>query len=126
MDADLVSSPGVENRFEQRRSAQALEHVVRGSRRSAHILIHGHAFAMRGMPGDGGTDFTALSLNVAANNCVIRLVHASAGELGRKGKVSIVVFRDHKAAAGFFVEPVHNAGARDTANAAELSAAMME
>lgn len=71
-------------------------------------------------------NFAALTLNLTADNCLISFVHASTCKLRRKREVSIVVLRDDEAAAGIFVETVNDAGARNAANTAQLSAAMMK
>ena len=40
--------------------AQALQHPVGGAGFASRFVVYGHAFAVRGVPGDGGTDFAAV------------------------------------------------------------------
>lgn len=83
MDADLMGSASMKNRFDQRRSAQALDNAVRSSRGSPHVFIYRHALAMRRMPRNRRPNFTTLPLNFAAYDRVISFIHASARELRR-------------------------------------------
>lgn len=46
MNANLVGSTSMKNRFDQRSSAQAFENTITGPRRSAHVFIDSHALAM--------------------------------------------------------------------------------
>ena len=125
MNTDLMGSSGVENRFDESRSIQAFKHSVRSAGGPAHIFIHGHPFAVRGMPRNGGANFTAVPLNLATDNRVISLIDTSTSELSGKRDVSVIVLRDDQTTASVFIEAVHNAWPGDTADAAQLSPTMM-
>ena len=84
------------------------------------VVAHGHAFAVRRMPGDGGADFAGVAREFAADDGVVNFFDLPSGELCREREVRLVVFGDDEAAAGFLVEPVDDAGPRDAADAAEF------
>ena len=78
------------------------------------------------MPGDGGADFALVARHFAADDCLIDLLHPAPGELGGECQVGFVVLRHDQAAAGFLVQPVDDARARDAADAAQLARAMVQ
>ena len=118
--------PGVQHRFDQRGAAQALQHVVARPRLAAQLVIHRHALAMRGMPGNRRADFAAVARQLAAEDRVVDLLHLAGGELGGKRQVRFVILRHDQAAAGFLVQAMDDAGAGDAADAAQLARAMVE
>jgi hypothetical protein len=44
MDANLMGSASVKNRFDESRPAQTFENMIRSSRGSPHVFVHCHAF----------------------------------------------------------------------------------
>src|SRR5262245_10565385 len=126
MDANLVGSAGVKNRFDQRRTAQSFENMIRGPRGPAHVFVHRHAFAMGRMAGNGRPNLSPLPLNLAANNRMISLIHAPTSELGRKSQVRVIVLRDHKATARIFIETMHDSRPRNAPDPAQFPPTMME
>jgi hypothetical protein len=118
MDANLVRSTGVKDRFDQRRAAQTLQNPITRACGPPHVFVHGHAFAMRRMPRDRSANFATLPLNLRADDRMIRLIHASTCELVRNCQVGIIVLGDHEATAGVFVEAMNDAWPRDPTNSA--------
>src|SRR5689334_17735144 len=108
MDTNLMGPTGMKNRFDQCRRTQTFEKVVRSSRGSAHVFVHGHAFAVGGMASNGRPNLPSFSLHLAADNSVIRLIHASTCELVGERQVRVIVFCDDEATARVFVEAMHN------------------
>src|SRR5262245_23959687 len=108
MNTNLVSSPGVKNRFNQCRPTQTFENMIRSPRGSAHVFVHGHAFAMRRMPRNRSPNLATLTLNLATNNRMISLIYASACELVRERQVRIIVLGDNQTTARVFVETMNN------------------
>ena len=126
MHADLVSAARVKENFGVSRAAKPFEHAITGASFASGFFIHGHSFAVRGMPANGGSDLPAIALNLAANDGMINFFHFAAGELGGKGEMGVVVFRDHKATAGFFIKAVDNSRPSNAADAAEFAFTMMQ
>ena len=78
------------------------------------------------MPRNGRADVALFRRDRATDNRMINLLHGASGELRGKREVRRVVLGDHEAAAGFLVEPVHDAGAHHAADAAELTGGMVQ
>ena len=81
---------------------------------------------MGGMPGNGGADVAPVARQLAADDRLVDLLHLAGGELGGERQVRLVVLGHDQAAAGFLVEPVDDARARDAADAAQLPRAMVK
>ena len=127
MHADLMGAARVQLRLHQRGGIQPLEHAPARVRRATGMVVaDGHAFAMRRMPRNGGTDFTRFTREFAAHDGDVDFFDLPSGKLGGKRHVRFIIFGHDQAAAGFLVEPVDNARARDAADAAEFAAAMMQ
>jgi hypothetical protein len=122
----LVSAASVYVYFGQSRATEAFEHTIGGARIAAEILHNRHAFSVRRMPCEGGPDFANVALHFSAENCVVDFLNLSTGELSREGDMSGVALGHHKASTGVFVEAMNDAWARDSADPAELAAAMMQ
>ena len=91
-------------------SAKSFDDAVTGVRGAAFVFVaHGHAFAMRGMPCNGGADVAFVAGQHAADDREVDFFHRSAGKLIREGNMRFVVLGHDQAAAGFLVEPVDNA-----------------
>ena len=106
---------------------QSFKHPIARMRRPAVIVIaNRHAFAMRRMPGDGGADVAFVARDDAADDGEVDLLHGASGELCGERDVRFIILGDDQAAAGFLVEPMDDAGARDAADAAEFARAMVE
>ena len=90
------------------------------------VVAHGHTFAMRRMPGDGGVDFAGIARKFAAHNRVVNFPDLARGKLFGKCQMRLVILGNDEAAAGFLVQPVNDARPRDTADAAERTPAMVE
>ena len=115
VNADLVSSTGVDFDFEQselaeRRIELAQNVVVRDGLALAGSLCR-HSYAADGVAADAGVDGPALFLGPAVHQRDIGFLHFTFRELRGEFAVSVVIFRDHDQATGFFVETVDNAGA---------------
>ena len=123
---DLVRAAGVQDRLDQRRPAQSLQHMVAGPRLTSSVVIHRHALAMGGMPSNGGADFAPVARQLAAEDRLVDLLHPAGGELGGKRQVRFVVLRHDQAAAGFLVQPMDDARAGDTADAAQPARAVVK
>jgi len=127
MHANLMRAAGMDLRLDERGVIQFLHHAVAGMRGAAVIVVvDGHAFAVRGMARNRGVDFATFARHFAADDGLINLFYDAAGKLFRKREVRLVVFGDDEAAAGFLVEPVHNAGPRHAADAAQRTGAMVQ
>src|SRR5258708_31718763 len=123
---DLMSPAGVEERRGQSGTAEPLQHGVTRVGFPAELFVHRHAFAMRSMPGNGRPNFAPVSGQFTANNRVISLFDAAAGELSRQSQVRIVVFGHYQATAGVFIQAMDNARTGNSADAAQLTLAMVE
>ena len=127
MHANLMRAAGVDLHLDVGGALQFLQHAVARVRGpTVGIVLHRHAFAVRGMPGDGGVDLAGVTRDFAADDGVINFFYDAIGKLFRKRNVRFVIFRNHEAAAGFLVEPVDDAGARHAADAAQRTLAMVE
>src|SRR5947207_884573 len=102
------------------------KNVITRPRSSAHVLVHGHSFAVRGMTGNGCPNLASFPLNLTANDRLISLIDAPAGELVRERQVRIVILRDDQATACVFIQSVNDTRPRDTANPTQFSTAMMK
>lgn len=111
MDANLVRPASVQESFGEGRTAQPLQKAIAGARLPPGVFIDGHSFAMGGVTPDGGPDFAALALHLAANNRMINFFHFAAGKLGRERKVRVVILGYDQTSAGFFVEAMDDARA---------------
>ena len=113
--------------FDERGAAKSFDDTVAGVRGAAFVFVaHGHAFAMRRMPRNGGADVAFVTGQHAADDGEVDFFHRSSGKLIREGDMRFVVFGHDQTAAGFLVEPVDDARSRHAADAAEFPGAMME
>lgn len=127
MHADLVGAAGVDLRLDQRRGVQPFEHTVTRVRGTTGIVVaRRHALAVRWMPGNGGADFAGFTREFTAHNRVVNFFDLPFGKLRGEREMRFVVFGDDEAAAGFLVEPMHDAGPGNAADAAERAPAMVE
>ena len=70
MHADLMRAARVNLRLHQRGRVKAVrESVARVRRATGTVVAHGHAFAMRRMPRDGGADFAGCRARVRRRRC---------------------------------------------------------
>src|SRR5262249_27615201 len=128
VDADLVRASGLEpagNEARDRRAvtaAVALEHLPMRHRRAAPGT-HSHLLACVRGAADRLADGAARALRPAPDEGEIgaaqRLAAAAAGELAAQCAVRALGLRHHDEPARILVEPVHDAGALDAADAGE-------
>ena len=77
-----MRAPGVDLRLHQGRRVKPFENPIARVRGAAFgIIAHSHAFAVRGMPGDGGVDFGAGAARFAADERVVDFFDFAIGEL---------------------------------------------
>jgi hypothetical protein len=126
VNPDLVSAAGMESGFDQGGALETLLHAVAGVGFASVFLVDDHAFAVGTMPGDRGANLPFVALDLAADNREIQLLNLAAGKLGGEGEMSFVVLGYDQAAAGVFVQPMDDAWARHTPDAAQFSLAVME
>ena len=127
MHANLVRAPGVQKAFDQGRGVEAFDDFEAGPGvAGVGAFGGGHPFAMRGVPRDADLDFALFVREFAADDRAINLGDAAFLELRGEGKVGFVGFGHDDATAGVHVETMHDARARDAADAAELALAMIE
>lgn len=126
VDADLVGAAGMEGGFEERHGSEAFEDAVAGAGGPSGAIGDGHAFAVGGMPGDGGVDLALIGRERTAGEREVDLIDLAGAELGGQGEMRDVIFCGHDTTAGVTVEPMDDARAGDPADAAELATAVME
>src|SRR5678815_1052806 len=103
---------------------QPFQHTKAGSGLATHVIIHGHPFAMGTVPCNRRSNLAFLPLQFPTKNGMVNLVNSSSCELCRKRNVGFVIFCNHHASAGFFVQAMDNAWASHPADAAQLTATM--
>src|ERR1035441_8184284 len=79
---DLVGAAGVQDRLDKRRPLQPLQHAIVRPRLASDVVVHGHALAVGGMPGDARSDFAPVARQFPAEDSVVNLLHLPSGELG--------------------------------------------
>ena len=134
VDADLVGPPGLQPAFDQacdrsgRRWGQGFFEPVVGDGMLAAGLEHGHLLAVGELAPERGIDRALGAVGHAPDQRDIAALHlavgAVGGELGRQAPMRPVVLGDDHQAAGFLVEPVHDARPFDAADARQAVAAM--
>ena len=124
--ANLMRAAGVQQDFGEGGALEPLQDAVAGARRPPDIIVDRHPLAVRRMTGYCGPNFSFVPLHFAADDGVIGLIHCPSGELGGESQVGVVVFGHDQAAAGFFVQAMHDARAGHAADAAQLAFAMVQ
>jgi hypothetical protein len=92
----------------------------------AKFIIDRHSFAVRRMPGDGGSNLAFVALHFTAHNRVINLVHTAPGKLGGESYMRFIGLGDHQATCRFLVETMNDPWTCHAADAAKLAVAMMQ
>lgn len=126
VNADLVGTARMEGEFDERGEVEPFEDPIIGLGGPAGAIGDGHAFPMRGVAGDGGVNHAFIGRHTAAGNGAIDLVDFAGTELDRQRRVGEIVLGSDDATAGIAVKAMDNARARDTADAAELTMAVMK
>lgn len=120
VNADLMRASGVEGAFDQARIRQFAQDAVLGGGSSPSPGFHnGHFFAVDGVAGDFFFDHAGFFGEMPGSEREVFFQYIAPGELFGERLVGQVIFGDHEAAAGFFVESVHDAGALCAADARE-------
>lgn len=117
MDANLVRAPGFKAAFDKGRRVQPLMDLPMGDRAFAlTVRNNGDFFAVDGGPGQRAGDRSGVAHGIAGDNRLISAVNAMLGKLcGQPNMRGIGLGDDHEARRAF-VNPVDNAGPRDTAD----------
>src|SRR5258706_5364852 len=131
MDSDLMRASGLEPALEQRSErflsrAELFDDRVARARGLALAAQHGHAFAIERIAPEIALDDAGASARAAPDDSVVDALDGMRGELLGEASHRVLVLGDDQEAAGVLVQPVHDAGARDAADAGERGAAMGE
>jgi hypothetical protein len=119
MDADLVGSSRKNLAKNQSRLAYVVDDLKAGVSR-ASTIYDGHFLALYWMTTDRLDNFTGRFHEPTSAQGQIKLPNFSSGKLVAQAEMREVVFGDHQTTTGFFVEPVDYAGAKLTADPAQI------
>lgn len=127
VDADLVGAPGVERAADEGIGSRGVfDEVIGDGFLTGRGADDGHAESVGGVASDVGVDGALSGGGRALDYGEVDFAGGAVGELGTEVVMGCVAAGDHEAAAGFLVEPVHDAGSGDSADAAECSEAVEE
>ena len=114
MDADLVRSPRVETRFEERHAIEALEDSEVSPRVSVRVWavlgVDGHPLAVGRVAADWGVDGRGLETGVAPDQRQIASLDGSRGDLRLEGAHRNLAAGDDHHAGSILVEAVDDTG----------------
>ena len=124
VDADLMGSPGVQDRLNEGCPAVVFKPLIAGMGVPTRPVGDGHSFAMGGMAGDVRTDLPPGGVDAATGDGEIGFFGAALGELIGEPAVGGIVLCHHDAAAGVLVQSMDDAWTGDPADAAQLALAV--
>lgn len=122
VDADLVGAATVQNAFDQAHVAARTQNAIIRFRRSSLTARDTHALPMNRVALDCFVDDASSLSRSPGHESQIDFSHGAGGKLFGKIAVSRVVLGNDKRAAGFFVEPMHDAGPFLSADRREILA----
>jgi hypothetical protein len=114
MHANLVGASGFWLALHQGFAFAGLEHAVVGEGIAASFH-DGHLLAVDGVAADGGLDGAVWHAGRAIDEGEVGFFHIAGGELVGELAMGGFGFCNDEAAGGFFVQPMHDAGALDAA-----------
>ncbi len=127
VDADLVRAAGLRPALDEVQAVAGREHAVVRHRLTAFAgEVDGHFLAVRPVAADCGVDGAAAASQRALDDGEVDLFDRAVGELPRERLVRGVVLRNRETAAGFLVQPVHDARPLHAADAGEVLAMVQQ
>lgn len=79
-----------------------------------------HLLTVHRVASDRRDNFTALPVKLADAQSQIKFAHLATGKLLAQTQMSCIVFRDHKATTGLFIETMYDSGPKLAADSTQI------